>query len=662
MTLGALAIALGLVIDDGIVVVENMVHELEKGLSRRAAIAAGLNAITPAMIGSSITTMAAFLPLTFLSDLTGQFFGPLALVMIATLTVSLALALLLTPLLAEWLLPEKATEPKGRLGRLLNFFPRQFEKVRRVYGGLLIWCLAHRVVVLLLLIPVALGAGLLGRSLQTGFFPEFDEGGFILDYQLPAGTSLAQSSAVSGQIETVLAKTPEIAAWSRQTGAQAGFDITTQNSGDITVRLKSQRARDIQAVMDDVRGQVEAQFPAAQVDFKQTLQDNIGDIAGSPSPVQVKIFGPDQTELETLAQQVDDVVAKTPGVVDDFNGIVHSNPQTVVAVDSERAQRFGLTTDDVTQAAQAALLGAEPTSVQQGEESVPVRVMLAQPDSGGLDANVLPNVPLSSPVTGGDVPLGQVARIEVRPGTAQPTRENQRPMIAVTASLSGRDLGSATADIQARIAKQIKLPPGYNIEYGGLFESQQQSFSELGLVLVIAALFVLTLLVIQFRSLRQAIALLLAALLSLFGVLLALFLTKTQLNISSFTGAIMIVGIITENGIVLFEFFNRLRAEQHDADLAAVMASAGEQRLRPILMTTIGAILALLPLALGLGAGAALQKPLAIAVIGGLSVSVFFTLLVAPVLYVSLETLRPSRSAHAEREDFRVVQEELNAV
>ena len=377
----------------------------------------------------------------------------------------------------------------------------------------------------------------------------------------------------------------------------------------------------------------------------------------------MKIFGPDQTELEALAQQVDDVLTQPGhGVVDDFNGIVHSNPQTVVAVDSERAQRFGLTTDDVTQAAQAALLGAEPTSVQQGEESVPVRVTLTRPDAGGLDENVLPNVPLASPVTGGDVPLGQVARIEVRPGTAQPTRENQRPMIAVTASLSGRDLGSATADIQRRIAKQIKLPPGYSIEYGGLFESQQQSFAELGGVLVIAALFVLTLLVIQFRSLRQAIALLLAALLSLFGVLLALFLTKTQLNISSFTGAIMIVGIITENGIVLFEFFNRLRAERHDADLAAVVASAGEQRLRPILMTTIGAILALMPLALGLGAGAALQKPLAIAVIGGLCVSVFFTLLVAPVLYVSLENLRPSRSAHAERQDFQAIQEELNAV
>ena len=662
MTLGALAIALGLVIDDGIVVVENIVHELERGRSRPAAIASGLRAITPAMIGSSLTTMAAFLPLTFLSDLTGQFFGPLALVMIATLAVSLALALLLTPLLAEWLLPEKASEPQGRLGRFLSFFPRQFEKVRRAYGRLLGWCLAHRAVVLLLLVPLAVGAKLLANHLQTGFFPEFDEGGFILDYQLPAGTSLAQSSTVSGGIETVLARTPEVAAWSRQTGAQNGFDITTQNVGDMTVRLKSERSRDIQAVMDDVRNQVQAEFPAAQVDFKQTLQDNIGDIAGSPNPVEVKIFGPDEAELETLAQQVDDVVSKTHGVVDDFNGIVHSNPEAVVAVDSERAQRYGLTTDDVTQAAQAALQGAEPTSVQQGEEALPVRVVLVHPSGTALDENALPDVPVASPVTGGNVPLGQVAHIETQPGASLPTRENQRPMISVTASLSGRDLGSATADIQQRVRAQVKLPPGYNIEYGGLYESQQQSFRELGMVLVVAALFVLTLLVIQFRSLRQAIALLLAALLSLFGVLLALFLTKTQLNISSFTGAIMIVGIITENGIVLFGFFNHLRAEKPDGNLAALMASAGEQRLRPILMTTIGAILALLPLALGLGAGAALQKPLAIAVIGGLSVSVFFTLLVAPVLYVTLETLKPSRSSLAEMEHFAAVQKELDQV
>ena len=645
MTLGALAVALGLVIDDGIVVVENMFHELEGGKSRPEAIAAGLKAITPAMIGSSLTTMAAFLPLTFLNDLTGQFFGPLALVMIATLAVALALSLLLIPILAGWLLPLKAEAPAQRpsvLARILGFFPRQFDRIVRVYSRILGWCLRRRAVVLLLLLPLSFGTFLLYQHIPTGFFPEFDEGGFILDYQLPAGTSLAESSQVSGQIETILAHTPEVAAWSRQTGAQNGFAITTQNYGDMTVRLKSDRTRDINAVMDDVRAQVTAQYPAADVDFHQTLQDEIGDIAGDPTPVEIKIFGPDQATLESLAQQVDGVLAKLPYVVGDLSGVVHSSPEAVLTVNTDQAQRYGLTADDITQATTAALQGVEPTRVQQGEESVGVRVVLAHPGQA-LDQSLLPNILVASPVTGGDIPVSEVATVQRLPGASQVTREDQRQMISVTASLKDRDLGSATSDIQAQVKKQVTLPPGYTIEYGGLYASQQQSFSELGTTLLITMLLVFTLLVFQFRSVRQAIALLLAAILSLFGVLLALTVTKTPLNISSFTGAIMIIGIITENGIVLFDFFNHLRREYPDKPLAAVMAEAGEKRLRPILMTTIGAILALMPLALGLGAGAALQKPLAIAVIGGLSVSTLFTLLIAPVLYVTLEGLTRRR-------------------
>ncbi len=648
MTLGALAVALGLVIDDGIVVVENMYHELESGKERPEAIAAGLKAITPAMIGSSLTTMAAFLPLTFLNDLTGQFFGPLSLVMIATLAVSLALSLLLTPILAGWLLPARAEAPakKPSFGaRVLGFFPRQFDRIVRVYARVLGWCLRRKAVVLLLLLPLIFGTYLLYNRIETGFFPEFDEGGFVLDYQLPAGTSLAEADKVSGQIEAVLAHTPEVAAWSRRTGAQLGFDITTENRGDMSVRLKSDRTRDIDEIMDDVRTQVTAKFPAADVDFHQTLQDNIGDIAGSPNPVEVKIFGSDQATLETLAQQVDGVLAKLPYIVGDVSGVVHSNPEAVLTVNTDRAQRYGLTADDITQAATAALQGVEPTRVQQGEEAVGVRVVLAHPGQA-LDQNFLPDILVASPVTGGDIPISEVATVERLPGASQVTREDQRQMISVTASLKNRDLGSATSDIQAQVKKQVPLPPGYSIEYGGLYASQQQSFSELGTTLLVTMLLVFTLLVFQFRSIRQAAALLLAAILSLFGVLLALFLTKTPLNISSFTGAIMIIGIITENGIVLFDFFNHLRRQHPDRPLAAVMAEAGEQRLRPILMTTIGAILALMPLALGLGAGAALQKPLAIAVIGGLSVSTLFTLLIAPVLFVSLEGLTRHKGAH----------------
>ena len=647
MTLGALAVALGLVIDDGIVVVENMFTEMERGKGRFESVSAGLQAITPAMVGSSLTTMAAFLPLTFLNDLTGQFFGPLALVMIATLAISLALALLLTPILAGWLLPKKAAaHGDGKLSifvRILGFFPRQFDKIVRVYARALRWSLAHKAVILLLLLPVALGTFLLYRSIPTGFFPEFDEGGFVLDYQLPAGTSLAETGAVSGQIETILAKTPEVANWSRQTGAQNGFAITTQNTGDMTVRLKSSRSRDINAVMDDIRTQIIARYPAADVDFHQTLQDEIGDIAGNPNPVEIKIFGPDQATLEDLAAKVDAVIAKEPYIVGDKSGIVHSSPESVLNVNTAEAQRYGLTTDDITQAVSAALQGTEPTQIQQGEQAVGVRVVLAHPGQA-LTPELLPNILIASPVTGGTVPVSEVASIESAPGASQITRENQRQMIAVTASLNGKDLGSGTQLIKNVVSKNIPLPPGYTLEYGGLYASQQKSFAELGQTLLITVILVFTLLVFQFRSIRQAIALLVAAILSLFGVLAALTLAHTPLNISSFTGAIMIIGIITENGIVLFAFFNHLRSEDPHGDLTALVQKAGEERLRPILMTTIGAILALMPLALGLGAGAALQKPLAIAVIGGLSVSTFFTLLVAPVLYVALEGLTKDKT------------------
>ncbi len=653
MTLGALAIALGLVIDDGIVVVENIFHELETGRTRRAAIAVGLHAITPAMVGSSLTTMAAFLPLTFLSGVTGQFFAPLALVMIATLSISLLLALLLTPLLADWLLPEAHAPRKG--GK-----PPAFDRVAAGYGRLLSACLRRRAWVLLALVPLALAAYALFTHLQTGFFPEFDEGAFVIDYRMPPGTSLAETNRVALQVESLLARTPEVAAWSRLTGALSGsgLELAEQNQGDILVRLKDQRTRASDAIMDDVRGQIASAQPALEVDFAQILQDGIGDIAGSPSPIEAKIFGDDTATLTDLAHKAGDIISKTPGVVDENDGIVESGPEELVRVDGQRAARYGLTNDAVTSAATAALRGTIATTVQQGEEGIDVRVRAAAPPSG-LSPETLPDVPIASATTpGATVPLSSLADLTVRPGSPQITRENQQQRVSVTARLEGRDLGSAVKDVQARLARQLPLPPGYRIEYGGLYASQQESFAQLAGVLALAVALVSTLLVIQFRSFRQTLALLLAAILSLFGVLLGLWVTKTPLNISSFTGAIMIVGIVTENGIVLFDFVNHLRRERPQRPLAELMVEAGRMRLRPILMTTIGAILALFPLALGLGAGAAMQRPLAIAVIGGLSVSTVFTLIVAPTLYVVTEHWSKGRAQAAE-DDFNAVEREL---
>jgi multidrug efflux pump subunit AcrB len=335
---------------------------------------------------------------------------------------------------------------------------------------------------------------------------------------------------------------------------------------------------------------------------------------------------------------VGDIVSDTPGVVDENDGIVETGPQVVVHVNSRLASRYGLTTNDITGAALTALRGAIATTVQQAEEGVDVRVRGSENglQNGGTDLSSLSKLSIATP-SSGNVPLGSLATLAVQAGSPQITRENQQQMVAVTASLEGRDLGSGVRDVRARLAKKLTLPSGYRIEFGGLYASQQQSFGQLAVVLLLAVFLVTTMLIVQLRSVRQSLVLLTAALLSMSGVLFGLWATSTPLNISSFTGAIMIVGIVTENGIVLFDFINKLRGADYAQPLQSVVVEAGRKRLRPILMTTLGAILALLPLALGLGAGAAMQKPLAIAVIGGLSGSMLFTLVIAPVLYVVVE-------------------------
>lgn len=643
MTLGGIAVALGLVIDDGIVVVEDIFVWLEHGLSRREAIAKGLKIITPGMIGSSLTTMAAFVPLTVVGGVTGQFFAPLALVMVATLGVSLVLALLLTPLFAQYILPLRVDpEDPSPLARFLRFVPYQTHRLGIAYGRALRACLRHPWRVVLTLVPLVLVSGWLYSRLQTGFFPEFDEGAFVIDYLAPPGTSLAETDRILHQVEVEIGKTPEVAAWSRLTGARSGsgLELCEPNQGDILVRLKTHRSRSADEVMSDLRQRLDATEPALQTDFAQMLQDGIGDIAGAPQPIEIKLFGEDPAVLRDLSDKIGDIVTRVRGVVDENNGVVETGPECVVQVDSVRASRFGLSTNAVTAAATAALQGTIATWVQQGEQALGVRVRAARP-SEFIDPLTLPDLLLPAP--GAQQPhtvrLNDVASITTLPGQAQITRENQQPMVAVTARLEARDLGSTVHEIQQKLAR-FPLPAGYRIEYGGLYASQQQSFAQLAMVLVLAIMLISSLLLIQFRSFSQVIALMVASVFSQAGVFLALLVTGIPLNISSMTGAIMIIGVITENGVFMFDTYNTLHEGNMDADIEEHLVEAGQHRLRPILMTKIGAILAMLPLALGFGAGAAMQQPLAVAVIGGLCVATFLTLLVAPSLFVILEGRR----------------------
>jgi len=651
MTLGALAVALGLVIDDSIVVVEHIFAKLEEGLEKGDAVPIGLREITPAMFASSLATIVVFTPLMLLPGVTGNFFAPLAETMIATLVISLVLSITVIPLLASWLFPKIAHISKPALSQSEASDPSdssesrgqrpetrdQTSRLPQMYAKILRFVFRRHTLSLVLVGLFAIISIFAFRNLETGFMPEFDEGAFVLDYKMPAGTSLAETDRVMKQVDQILANTEGVQTWSRLTGALSGsgLEIATPNQGDILVRLKSGRRPPVDDVIKDVRTQVLTAVPNVQLDIKQILGDLIGDLAGTPSPIEVKIFGPDINQLRPIADKVSDTIGKIKGVVDVSNGVIEGGPEAVFAVDPIRAAELGFTTEAISAAATGALEGDVVSSIRKGDILEPVRVRypyVLQSNQQQVEKQFLVNP------SGQSVPVESLGTVQVVNGSPELDRENQRLMVSVTARLDpGLDLGSGVAAVQREVSK-ITLPPGYTIEYGGLYKSQQESFTALRNVLLTAAGLVFVVLLLTFRSFRITIALFIAAVLALSGVVWALALTGTPLNISSYTGAIMIVGIVTENGVLLFDQFRRLSPsnlsdlrdpEEHHEQLI----SAGVSRLRPILMTTSAAILTLVPLALGIGAGAAMQQPLAIAVIGGLALSTFFTLVFAPLLY-----------------------------
>jgi CzcA family heavy metal efflux pump len=627
MTLGALAVALGLVIDDSIVVVEHIWHNLELGQPRAEAVRNGFKEISPAMFASSLATMVVFLPLIFLPGVSGQFFSPLAETMIATLAISLALSISVIPLLAIALFPLSHKLPAGK-------DPAGF--TGRLYGRVMRGLLRAKYGTVLLLLPLAAAGFFLFQKLETGFMPEFDEGAFVIDYKMPAGTTLTETDRVMKQVENILADTEGVQTWSRLTGAQSGsgLEITSQNQGDLLVRLTTGKRDSADDIIDDVRKKILTQVPNIDVDIKQILGDLIGDLAGAPSPLEVKIFGPDITQIKELAESIGKQVASVPHVVDMEDGITDSGPEATLVVDPIRSSLLGLNTDSISSGATGALDGDEVGSIRRGELLEPIRVRYPYKRESTEDQLAKLNIVNS---TGQPVPLDAISDISIKEGSPELDRENQRLMDSVTARFEGVDLGTGIAAVKAKLAN-YPLPPGYTIEYGGLYKSQQESFSALRNVLLTAAALVFVVLLLAFRSFRVSITLLIAGISALTGVVLALFLTKTPLNISSYTGAIMIVGIVTENGVLLFDEYRRRSDSARPSDERLI--ESGISRLRPILMTTFAAILTLFPLALGLGAGAAMQKPLAIAVIGGLALSTLFTLVFAPLIYSVLHDIK----------------------
>ncbi|WP_044933728.1 efflux RND transporter permease subunit [Pseudacidobacterium ailaaui] len=631
MTLGGLAAAIGLVIDDAIVVVENIVLHRDSGETRVEAVRKALAEITKPLIGSTITPVVVFLPLISVSGVTGSFFRALAVTMTAALLTSLLLALTWTPGLGLVLLREQRQERHAGPGRLLR-------RVMGWHGRALNLALSRPLLLAAGCIVLILGTWFAYQSLGSDMLPEMDEGGFILDYIMPAGSSLSETNRVLEHVERILQSTPEVESTSRRTGLQLGLAAVTEaNTGDISVKLKKDRDRGIDEIMADVREKIRASEPELDIEFTQVLQDMIGDLSNSPEPIQIKIFANDQNLLNQLGERVADTISKIPGVVDVQNGVENtiSGPATNFQVDPVVAARLGFTPQEVSQDATSILDGIPTTDpLIANNRPYTIRVRLGEATRSSLEA--IENTVFNSS-TGHTATLGSLANIQQLPPQNEIRRENLQQMIVVTGRLEGSDLGTAMAQVQQAVAG-LHLPPNVRVTYGGTYEEQQKSFHDLMRVLLLALALVFGVLLTEFRNFAAPAAILASSVLSIAGVVFALLLTGTTFNVASFMGLIMVIGIVAKNGILLLDADEKFRAE--GVSPRDAMVHAAQRRLRPILMTAIAAVCGMLPLAFAIGSGSQMLQPLAIAVIGGLCISMVLSLVVTPVVYYYLTRSR----------------------
>ena len=629
MTLGAMAIAIGLVIDDAVVITENIARHLRLtgGGDREQAIRSAVQELIWPVTTSTLTTVVVFLPLGLLQGVVGQFFAALATTLTVAVLVSLILALTIIPLLAEQFVTAHEVEPT-RAGPLARA-QAALDTLGDRYEGALTSVLRHtRRIVIAAVALVVVGVGL-WQLVETGFLPEMDEGAFVLDYFTPGGTALAETDREVNIAERILAATPEVEGTSRRTGAELGLFATAQNTGDIVARLKppSRRSRDIFAVIDDVREEITAAVPRMRIEFVQILSDVINDLAGNAKPVEIKLFGERLDSLEVYARRLEPGLDSVAGLEDLYNGVSEPSPELLMRVNQAEAGRVGLTPQDIGDVVSGALLGTHAGEIRS--EDRPVAVRVRAPDSVRFDPLRLRALPVT-----GSTPLGSLATFTTAEARMSLERENQQQMIAMTADVSGRSLGGVMTDVR-RVLAARPPPPGIRLVLGGQYESQQEAFRALLLVLFLAAVSVCAVMVVQFESFVEPLVVLLVAPVSFVGALVLLLLTKTALNVASFMGLILLVGLIVKNGIILLDF-TRLRMRDEGVALEVAIREAARVRLRPILMTTLCTLFGLLPLALGIGAGSELQRPLALAVIGGLVLSTPITLFAVPTLLVAI--------------------------
>ena len=645
MTLGGLAAAVGLVIDDAIVVLENIVLHRDAGESRLQAIQSALKEITVPLIGSTITPIVVFLPLISTTGVTGSFFRALAITMTVALLSSLLLALTWTPTLSQYFVRRKDTvgaaeipageqtaasllaaeeaHLSGFFGRTVDFYGRIMMKI--LHRPVMVGVSCAAIVVMTLVCYKFLGSDLL---------PAMDEGGFILDYYTPPGSSLAESDRILQHIEEIIRSMPEVENTSRRTGLQLGLAAVTEaNRGDFTVRLKKDRKRDIEEIMSDIRAEIKRTEPGADVEFVQVLQDMIGDLTSQPEPIVIKLFSPDAKLLSATAPRVAEAIQKIPHVVDVLDGIENtiSGPAVTYKVDPAVAARAGFTPEEVATNA-AAVLEGEPaaTPVVLNDRAYTIRVRFPEQSRASLDR--MSNTLLTSS-SGRTATLGSLATISTDPGQTEIRRENLQRLVEVTGRFEGVSLGQGMQAVQKAV-EDLKLPSSIRVEYGGLYEEQQKSFHDLLMVFLLALVLLFVVLLFEFRTFSAPVAILASALLSTFGGFLALLVMRITFNVASFMGMIMVVGIVAKNGILLLDADQRFRQLGFTEEES--MIQAGRRRLRPIAMTALATIAGMLPLAMAIGSGSQMLQPLAVAVIGGLLSSIVLSLILTPAIYFYL--------------------------
>ncbi len=617
MTLGALAAAIGLIIDDAIVVVEQIhrTHEEHPEEPTNKLVKKAVDYLLPAMVGSSLSTIVIFLPFVLMSGVAGAYFKVMTDTMIITLVCSFFVTWIALPVIYLRLSRKVNTVKKNKV---------QHHVRNQKWVGFFI---TKPYLSLVIIAALAFSVYYIYPKLETGFLPEMDEGSIVLDYNSPPGTSLEETDRILREVEKILVKVPEVAAYSRRTGTQMGFFITEPNRGDYLIQLKKSRTKSTEDVISDIRKQVESTQPALRIDFGQVIGDMLGDLMTSVQPIEVKVFGNDQATLQSLSKKIADLIGKVEGTADVFDGIVIAGPSINIEPNYSAMAQYGITASNLQFQMQSSLEGNLIGTVYDKEQLSNLR--LIYPGSKTLSVADIEKTPIFLP-NGKLHPINQLAGIHINSGDAEIQREDLQSMGVVTARLENRDLGSTIKDIQKSINSNIILPQGYAIVYGGSYADQQQSFKELLIILISSSLLVFGVILFLFKDFSIAMIILLIAVLGISGSYMGLYFTGTALNVGSYTGLIMIVGIIGENAIFTFLQFRESLKLSNNVDEAIIYSIS--TRLRPKLMTALGAIIALLPIAMGIGTGAQLHQPLAIAVIGGFIIALPLLLIVLPSL------------------------------